>query len=489
MVRNMSSEAEIKHKKYWILLRLILLIYLLSQPLLVFMIRYNAGDSDDKAVHYYSSAYVGASAESRTAVRAALPAWLTQEESLHRKQRVYGRVVGAHNYTALNGIMRWVRHIAVRSFSDASPDQILSFTYRVSCWLLLFCVLLYSVGVGWRCSGSAFPLLITLTLSAFGFLGVNGLAQEPTHHYHSFVTSSPRGAGAVIILALLFSFVSKRKILFVLSAVILGLCHAGLSMSLFPVLIVVLLLSERSTLFKERSIRNLGSKLFYPLFLVVLLVASSAALRVSLGGMPFVSEIPVGVPGSSFLSVLPWLSALVAVMCVIGAVERYMTEYSSDTSKSYFFSRVISLHLIFILVAGLWCALCQTWALQTFISHLTNTHLIHELPGRLAGARYLAFVSLCTTGGWALWEWGRGKLLPRERWLVAGLALTGLVVLTAHQQYQRYSSIGEDGVRILQRDCLGVEVKAICTDSLRSLDTHREPEFFLSLAELLYEEE
>jgi len=493
-----------------------LFVIIFCQPILVYLHRFNVRDCDDKAVHYYSAAYTAATSQKRDIVRNALPEWLGKEESLYRKQRVAGRVIGAGNYMALNVTLRVARSLYKAFVPEANPALVLSMTFKLSCLVLLMLVALYASVVSRVCLGSPFPLLLALALISWGTFDVPSIAPAPVHHYHSFVTSSPRGSAALLLLVLMIAYAADRPVIFSVTTILLLLFHAGLAMGVLPVVSMALLLAEWTAFTRKARVQSFLRRAYYPFLPILLSGIALVALRTAFASMPLESGAPVRSGGNDLLgAVAPWLIAL--FISVVGAIicQRFILPFAAKacgpsvppeegprpassapapgTSRepgARVYVRLLTLHLLFLILLRLFIAVCHADVADSLLVRLTNLHLTGEVAERLTGVKHIVFVSLIVWASWIALAYFRRTRVYRQTFafrLVRPLAALAFLVVAWNQQQPALTAAVTGQLNFFQPDCVGIAVRDVDAGTLTKLCPKKEPQFFLSLAEYLYD--
>ena len=90
-------------------LLVVLFAVLFLHPVCIFLQEYLIRNCDDKAVHYYSAAYVAADEPHRQAVLAALPGWMDLLPTQYLRLRLAGRIVYPRNYLAFDVLTQALR--------------------------------------------------------------------------------------------------------------------------------------------------------------------------------------------------------------------------------------------------------------------------------------------------------------------------------------------------------------------------------------------
>ena len=73
-------------------LKVCLFTVLVAQPIFVYLAKYVDTDCDDKAVHFYSAAYLFGPAEKKLAIRERISGWVEAEDLMARRQRMVSRL-------------------------------------------------------------------------------------------------------------------------------------------------------------------------------------------------------------------------------------------------------------------------------------------------------------------------------------------------------------------------------------------------------------
>ncbi len=176
------------------LLQKVATILLLVFPLTVYIFAYNYGSCDDKAVHYYSSAYVFSSDEQKQEVHTYVDAKVSQLEEAHAERYIFRLWESPSTYPLTNGLIR-----VITTFSDVH------FSHTVALSLFLTTITGYAIavfvirkaGLGLFQQGLLYIFLIFL-----GLVGPDGMV--------GFLTFVPRATAMLFVVPLLMFLYRKN---------------------------------------------------------------------------------------------------------------------------------------------------------------------------------------------------------------------------------------------------------------------------------------
>jgi len=396
------------------LLKMILCLLLLSQPIFVYLATYFKTDCDDKAVHYFCAAMTYSSGENRQAILENLPDWTNQLDSVYLKQRFTERIQGWYNYPAMSVLIYAQRNLKIHSEPNASV-QFSSLVKRSSLMMLLFSL----IALGFVCYQTKFsvwPILIILNLAAFNVFNIPYFAETPIPQYHPFTGFSPRASGILFVLAALLCISARKNILALLSIMLLVSWHIG----------------------------------------------------------------------SAFLVITILLIALIMYQCLI-----FLIKSLKGTLEGNAFFRLFLLAGLFIVSLHFVATLSQFNSLQVILTHLIPTHLVKEIPARLGGINYLVANTFIVGGYWLVWNIFSTHTRRNRRVIVTTLFSTIIFFLIAQLYFSEYRGLGHVVLNkkadFYYLDCRGIKPSKLANHNLKQLNPAREPHFFLSLGQYLFE--
>jgi hypothetical protein len=476
------------------ILKIVIFLVLAAQPLLVFFDRYNLRDTDDKTVHYYCAAYTAAPEAKRNAVIEHLPCWVEQESRIQRKCRVAGRLAGAQNYTIMNLIMRMTRRWVCHSHPEAPPWQILAWAFKAATLGSIVLGMVYLLSISAICMRTVWPPLLVLAATALGVSGWDAVAPFPEPCYRPFWICSPRGIASLLLLTLFMTYAMQCVIPFIISALLLLLNHVGLTLAILPLIAVALAFTDGALLLAGYYPRKRRIRFIFPLLLFVLIGLVLAALISTFSvEVPRIPENVWRHGGTDSLPViLAWLvtfTLCMAATIIIGKRIRVReTEEPGSTTMNSL--RFLCGHILFLCLAGAWCQALRLGCVRVWLSRLTGSHLVLEIADRLGAARYVVFVSVCAWGLWWIWSWLRQCPTPYTRRIGRGiivLLVCAFLVSGFHKHHDGlYERAMAGELNFFKPDCMGINVIHVDETTLGTLQTAKEPEFFLSLAEFLF---
>ena len=434
---------------------------------------------------------MAASTGGQESIKTATPSWLAKEGSLRKKQRLAGRLIGTSNYTAMNITMRIIRSCFLQFYPDAPPNLLLPVVFKTAAFTLLLIASLYIVGASRICTGAWFPVLLLLTMISFRFIGLPYIAPLPSHHYLPFFVCYPRGAGSLIIIAIFLFYAAKRPTFFALSALILGLYHVGLMMTLLPLLATTIIIVELAILLTDKHSHGYKPIIIYPGILLTLFTIGFLIIKSVFADMPqSLTSNAQYQSGNIITGITHWHLPFIACLFCRFLPKQQKTHCNDTNQKPDLYSRLLVTHAVFLFVTWLVCIVCQTEWTLSLLSKLTNSHLIDEIPDRLSTVLYITFLSFLVFLGWGVWEWVKTTSPYRRyagRYILPFVGAIVLLFFTLPRQKHVYYKVTGNSLYFFNKDyCEEIQSIPLSEDTLPELDTKNEPVFFLSLAEYLY---
>lgn len=460
-----------------------LFVVLVSLPVFVYLVAYVDTDCDDKAVHFYASAYLFGQAEKRQAIRERISDWAEAEEVVWRKQRFITRMTSAANYIAADVFIRAIRAWQLRADRTPADAPYYSWAVRIAFLAMLVAALCNLLVAGWRTPPGLWFILVVIAMVSFTVIRVTALVSGPRDTMHSFISYVPRGSATLFVLAMFLCYAADRKLHFVLSGVLLYLWHGGVSTIMFLVITPVLLAAD--CLGRRRSL--------YPLVTVVLFVIACAIARTTSHPLP-----PSAVPGWS-AEELPAVWSSIVYATFFAGLAYMCLKTGVVNAWDGFGTRFLLVGVGFVVACGICDIIVAGQAVRAAIERVSGVHLVYELPKRLSGARYLVQSAVLVFIGWSLlgnyWRIQAGIGMCRRRLLALGTALGIALVLmvtvraAVHSRPMHVLTLGRKPSFFRDDECEHVKATPVTVDTLSDLDPLQEPEFFYSLGEWLMEKE
>ena len=125
-------------------------IVLLLRVMAQWMACYPTGDSDDKAVHYYSAVHLFAGPAAARAVERATPGWLAQldaNDRRHGPERTLNRLRSSWNYVMPSSLLRGVIEI---TRPPGEPPRSFLLPVAITFTLVALVSLAWLAWVAWR---------------------------------------------------------------------------------------------------------------------------------------------------------------------------------------------------------------------------------------------------------------------------------------------------------------------------------------------------
>jgi hypothetical protein len=436
-------------------------VLLILHLVAMYLMLYDPKDWDDKAVHYYSAAYLFAGRDARHQIRDARRAW-TEGISRSKARRLNGRLKSAHNYLLADVLIGTAR-ACVTPATGSSPGLSFAFHVKAAFLTLLLGALLWLSWVTRARPLLSVLLLAGLSLTATASLDLLLLADRPLYNMRP-LHYVPRASAAIVFMAVLVCGAQRRYRELTVSAVLLALWHFGFSLMVIPPVLVALLLARA---FDSRLVET-HLPLRTARWLWITALAGGALL--ALGWL------------------IPSLSNWVRLLLPIAVVAFAQSLRSRDETAG-------ALRLL-VLAAGFYLAVSQleilivgNSAIGRWLMAATQNPLIAEIPDRLSATRYWAAILLVAGLVFVGLERLRDGLprLPATAWKTTGTALAvAFAMLALWQAGWLYGWIGSRGVPFFTDEGRAVELVRVDPDTLTALNPRNEPVFFFSLAEYLF---
>ncbi len=225
-----------------------LAVVFLLQPLVSYVASYDPRDCDDKVVHYFSAMYTRASHAQRDAFHEGIAEFVRASEHDARWPRTSFRLLSVNSYPLANAIISVVHHPEV-SYADSVK------------WSLLVVTLVAVVFVALMASATPFgfwPAVLTVNLIAWQVIPTKPVLGVVPVNMMPFLSYVPRGAGSLLVIAIVLCFAARRWWLCAACVLAVFLWHLGLGLILAivvpPGLALASLLARRTTDFDDRAL-------------------------------------------------------------------------------------------------------------------------------------------------------------------------------------------------------------------------------------------
>jgi hypothetical protein len=285
---------------------------------LMYLVLYPRTDCDDKAVHYFSSAYVFASSAARQEVRAAMPAWLAQLPAA-AETRFRTRMSTPHNYLASDTLIRALRIGRPPAWRGGEGTGYTS-CVKGALFGLHVAALLCLAWLSRKHPQAACLLLITLALSSLRLIPLPLLAERPPKDMVPLIYV-PRGSGTILAMSALVAVASQRYGLALIPAGLLALWHAAMAVVMLPLLalpaVAFHVAARRSGWRHRRELSIVALTVLLGLFLIATAGAAGAAsMWASRGlvrgwpGAVYAAEIPMRLSGMRYWVAVAFVAGL-----------------------------------------------------------------------------------------------------------------------------------------------------------------------------------
>jgi len=421
---------------------------------------YPAGDCDDKAVHYYSAAYVFAPEVAREVVRDALPGWLERLPPEAKKLRLQNRILSAWNYPAADVAIGVARAMAGGgAFTRAVKLGTAALFCAALAWLIV------SAGVLDR---GRLVVALVLLAGASGAVMAPPLVAMPRINMSPFTSYVPRGSACFLVLAMFMASAARRRWLAGVGALLVALWHTAFALIVLPMAAVGLLFGAAAPAKGGGpAVSGCGPA---GVVLPALAVAAGCAATGWGASMVHAGRVPVIMSGAMIAS-HAWSASLLAAVVAVWLRRRW----ASPLGEAY--DRLMLSALGFLLCIKLFLlthGVMQVWA---GTGDIGGIYLAHQMPMRLGGVDYLHGLLVMAL---ALVMLGaRWKSLPA--WLAAAA-----LVLAVIARRDMMAELAAGRAPAWNERCAVEAREDLTADELAGLDPADEPAFFRDVGEFLF---
>lgn len=219
-----------------VLTKILLALFFLFQPMVVYLTSYEVGDCDDKAVHYYSSVYFVASEEKKKEFNNTIWGYVDSRRGEKNWERTDFRLKAASNYPLANSLI-----FLFTNDSWHFADSVKAGLFVVTFLSLIALVVVSSVTLFGYWQG-----VLLANLVAFSPLMFGSITSLVPSSIHPFITYVPRGSLALLVVVPIISISSGKKWLFIISLGLMFLWHSVMALALTVMLLLAVLISIRS---------------------------------------------------------------------------------------------------------------------------------------------------------------------------------------------------------------------------------------------------
>ncbi|OQW97707.1 MAG: hypothetical protein BWK77_01060 [Verrucomicrobia bacterium A1] len=454
-------------------LLVLLFLVLFAHPVFLFLEEYLIRNCDDKAVHYYSTAYLAADAAHRQAVIAALPGWMDQLDTQHLKLRFAGRIAYPRNYIGFDLLTRAMRAVMWRGRAAYGVAGWYELPVQTA-WLLAFMFAMAWVEfVALGLPRGPWLMAILFAVAVPAIVWLVPVVPMPDS------ALSPRGAASALALAIPVCFVTRRPFLMAISGLLVVLAHAGFGLVALPVLAAALLLAKRTGTYHTGRWR---------IYLGAVLIPWTAAALVLWNASSLMPVTRPDVPPAFDAPSMAWAGCSAVALAVLTwqLLRRRVGAILDPANRALFF-----VGLFFVILCRS-VVFIQRGLAVLGVGGETRIHLFYEIPARLSVLEYDLAVLVILLALWmvfrkacARWRLLTSSFLARPLWQgVAVLILAATLVLSRMDTWEAALS---RRANFFASDCGYVKLEPVTRDTLAHLDPRIEPEFFYALAEFLFE--
>ena len=421
---------------------------------------YPAGDCDDKAVHYYSAAYVFAPEVAREVVRDALPGWLDRLPLEAKKLRLQNRILSAWNYPAADVAIGVARAMAGGgAFTRAVKLGTAALFCAALAWLIV------SAGVLDR---GRLVVALVLLAGASGAVIAPPLVTMPRINMSPFTIYVPRGSACFLVLSMLLAVAARRPWLACAGALLVALWHTAFALIVLPMAAVGVLFGAAVP--AKGGGRAAGGCGWAAVVLPALAVAAGCAATGWGASLAYQGRVPVVMSGAMIAS-HAWSAALLAAAVAAWLWRRW----ASPLGEAY--DRLMLSALGFLLCIKLFLLTHGVMQVWTGTGDIGGIYLAHQMPMRLGGVDYLHGLLVMAL---ALVMLGaRWKSLPV--WLAAAALLLAVVA-----RWGMMAELAAGRAPVWNERCATEAREELTADGLAGLDPKDEPAFFRDVGEFLF---
>ena len=457
----------------------LLLALAFIHPIVIYLQSYLLGDCDDKAVHYFASAFLAANDHARQSVIEAMPAWMDRLSTPHDRLRLAGRIAYAKNYVAADTLIRAFRAWMLPGRTPGAESGWYELPVKRALLTMLVAAMIWLMILSLKLPNGPWFVLIVLCLVASDVIQLKPVVPMPAGGMHPLTSYVPRGSACLMVLAMLLAFATRRPWLVAVSGTLLVLWHAGFGILVLPVLAIVFLIAQAPQ--PSRTGRMLG-------YIVALAVPWGISLSLLSGSSSLLPATKPAPPPFTYLPdpVVVGLSTAILILLIWLCLRIRFLDGFAPGYRAFFFTGLIFLAtcqgIVFV----------QRALATTGTNRSTRIHLIYEIPTRLSGIEYLVGVAVASLAVWYVlqvlcgrFELASGSFLRRPVWQFSIVLF--FVAAFTFPQMDAYEVVVSGRANFFACDCYYVPLHRVATEELKSLDPRLEPEFFYSLAEYLFE--
>lgn len=415
----------------------ILAAFFALQPFVIYLTAYDPGDCDDKAVHYYSAAYLTADNKSRNFVKGIYQSASEASPGGIYSQRTEFRINSAYYYPIADLSISFFNS-KTTIYTDAVKYGLLATTIIA---LVLVIIISAKTGFGfWQAA-------LVLNLIAFYSVKLHFIVEQMPRNMHPFITFVPRGAAALLIIPAVLSFAAKKPALFLISLGSIFLFHVGSASLMIPLVLLSILL-----FITIEKLNLLNSKYFYLVFLLAIIGGKNT----------FIASISIG--------------------ALIYLVNRFKKYDSSNFYQRAFYFSAITLFTSFVV-----SAISSLPRISQLLVNSSGLQVLAEIGQRLTGVQYSALVLMAVILTRLAIDYvfknyfvSKKNLKVSQRMIIIVI----LFVLTLNH-LSEYSWISRRVSGFFLPSCTGTQILSLPNDigKLRTLD---EPSFFVTLGKYLF---
>lgn len=467
-------------------LKAILFLGLFVQPIFIYMANYDIRDCDDRASHYYASAFLFADPALREDIANAMPAWRAKDPGRWSGTWVRLRLTSAKNYIAADAIIAQMKHLLQgRVEDDRDNGYAYALPVKAAFLSMLVLAMAYLAATSRGTPLGMWPTLMVMCLVAYSTLNWPLVAPIPRYNHHPFTSYVPRGSASLFIPALLMCYACRRRALFGLTCLLLLLWHQALAqvllLSLGGAIIVIEMMVSQGP-FRDRVAGCLrGSRIYIVSIAVVLVGGLLVGLRLDRAFLPD----PAGVAG-------PWPGSLDALwtngasILIVAASAWLLVKSRIVDPESKRDMRFMLGTALLLMACDAWCIVTQSPPFASLACRLMDPRLLAEVPLRVSGPRYLCLVVLVVFALVRIWR--KAKLTGAWPSAWVGLVIAICVANTLVVRQKLYNSVTKGQSNYSCTDCQEVKFNRVRKETLADLNPRDLPEFMFSLADYLAED-